>query len=88
MINKLLPLPLILIPLLTGCPELEELNRSSTSSPTTKVTVTAKRFVPSDCGYVESRTCKPDEYGLYYSDNTYTTVGKTTYDNAKIGDPR
>jgi hypothetical protein len=93
--TKLL-LSLLVVPLLTACPKLDELNRTlngeppkpATTSTSTAPKVTAKRFVPSDCGYVEPHTCKPDEYGLYYTDDTYSAVSKETYEKAQIGDPK
>jgi hypothetical protein len=89
-------LSLLVVPLLTACPELDELNRTLNGEPpkpavtnsSTSAKVTAKRFVPSDCSYVEPKTCKPDEYGLYYTDNTYSAVSKETYEKTQIGDPK
>lgn len=92
----LIPLTILITPLLVGCPEIDELNRTLNGEPpkpaatnsSTSAKVTAKRFVAGDCGYVEPRTCKPDEYGLYYTDDTYSAVSKETYEKAQIGDPK
>lgn len=90
--HKLLPLTLILVPLLTGCPELQEndmVNHSTAATSTTPpATVTAKKLTEGDCEYVRASLCKKDEYGLYYSDNTYSIVSQETYNKAKIGDPK
>jgi hypothetical protein len=84
---KLFSVAILITPLLVGCPELNKLlNGKSSESSTAKVT--AKRFAPSNCAYVEPLICKADEYGLYYTDDTYSSVSKETYEKAKIGDPK
>ena len=77
-------LALLLVPLLTACPEMEELNKSITDSPI----VTAKRHSLGDCKDVRTELCTPEEFGLYYSNDTYAAVTKATYESAKIGDPK
>jgi hypothetical protein len=94
MVNKLLRLTLLLT--LTSCAEFDELNKSLTgATPSPAVTnsstpakVSAKRFVAGDCAYVEPRICVPDEYGLYYTDNTYSAVTKEAYEKAQLGDTK
>ena len=98
----LIPLTILITPLLVttlgGCAELDELSRQLSGEPAKPLVapssskpaqVTAKRFVVGDCDYVSDRSiCVNDEYGLYYSDNTYATVNKETYEKANIGDPK
>ena len=92
--KSLLPLALFLVPLLTACPELDEINNSLNGSPTpttnssNRATVTAKLYDVGDCDRVRPELCTPEEYGLYYTDNTYSRVSKVTYEKAKIGDPK
>ncbi len=81
-------IPLALLLTLTSCAELESLTGTTPSPAVTKAKVSAKRFVAGDCAYVEPRTCKPDEYGLYYTDDTYSPVSKETYEKTQIGDPK
>lgn len=91
---KLLPLTLIIVPLLTGCPELDEIldNKpnpdANHSTAATSVRVTAKQFHKGDCDFQPKEICMPDEYGLYYDNNTYQAVTKEVYEKAKIGDAK
>ena len=91
-LHKLLPFAIAALTL-TSCAELEYLTGATpspavTNSSPSPAKVTAKRFVAGDCAYVEPSTCKPDEYGLYYTDDTYSVVSKETYEKAQIGDPK
>lgn len=75
-------LALLLVPLLTACPEMEELNKSLTGSPT----VTSKQKSSSSCNNLNQYI--PPSYSIYYTDNTHIDVDQAKYDSVKVGDPK
>ena len=81
-------LPLLLVPLLTACPEMDELNKSLSGTTSSSATVTSKHHSEGDCRYVRFEVCTPEEFGLYYSNNTNAAVTKSTYDSTRIGDSK
>jgi hypothetical protein len=84
MLKKILPFALLLVPLLVGCPELND--KPSPSPSSSPVTLTAKQKTIGGCNNLNQ--CVPNVYTLYYTDGSYRQVNEATYTYTKIGDPQ